>query len=229
MARKELSVEPREVVGKKVALLRRAGKTPGNIYGRGLESMSIQVDHDELQRTIRASTANEVIDLKVAGESALRPVVIQKIQRNPLNSAYLHADFYQVSLREKMRAAVPIVIVGNSIAIDTYNGVLVHSTDVLNVEALPLDIPTQIEVDISKLRELEATIHVRDLNVPANVTVLSDPDVAVVKIASPRVGGDDELPSGPTAAAEEEEETTEGEEGAEGEASSEEAAPTAEA
>lgn len=152
MARKELSVEPREVTGKNVATLRRAGLTPGNIYGRGLESISIQVNHDDLQRTIRASTANEVIDLKVEGERALRPVVIQKIQRNPLNSEYLHADFYQVSLREKMRAAVPIVIIGNSIAIDTYNGVLVHSTNVLNIEALPLDIPTMIEVDISRLR-----------------------------------------------------------------------------
>jgi len=226
MARKELSVEPREVTGKKVASLRRAGKTPGNVYGRGLASLAIQVDHDELQRTIRASTANEVIDLKIAGEPNLRPVVIQKVQRNPLNSQYLHADFYQVSLREKMRAAVPIVIVGNSVAIDTYNGVLVHSTDVLHVEALPLDIPTQIEVDISKLRELEATIHVRDLQVPDSVTVLSAPDVAVVKIASPRVS-EGELPTGPIGAAEEKPEA-EAEESAEATAEGEEA-PAAEA
>jgi large subunit ribosomal protein L25 len=200
MARKELSVEPREVVGKKVAALRRTGFLPGNIYGRGLDSVSIQINTSELERTVRASTANEVIDIKVAGERVARPVVIHKIQRSPLNSRYLHADFYQVSLREKMRADVPIVIVGNSIAIDTYNGVLVHATEILHVEALPLDIPTHIEVDISGLTELEATIHVRDLAVPANVTVVSDPDIAVVKIASPRVSAEEEMPSAAAAA-----------------------------
>jgi large subunit ribosomal protein L25 len=193
MARKELSVEPREVTGKKVAVLRRMGVLPGNIYGRGLPSVSIQIKTDELERTVRASTANEVIDIKVEGEPIARPVVIHKIQRNPLNSRYLHADFYQVSLREKMRADVPLVVVGHSVAIDTYNGVLVHATEILHIEALPLDIPTHIEVDISTLTELEATIHVRDLPIPANVTVLSDPDIAVVKIASPRVAAEDEL------------------------------------
>jgi large subunit ribosomal protein L25 len=201
MARKELSVEPREVTGKKVAQLRRTGFMPGNIYGRGLDSVSIQVSTSDLEKTVRASTANEVIDIKVAGERIARPVVIHKIQRNPLNSRYLHADFYQVSLREKMRADVPLVIVGNSIAIDTYNGVLVHATEILHIEALPLDIPTHIEVDISGLTELEATIHVRDLPIPANVTVVSDPDIAVVKIASPRVATEDETPVAAVAAA----------------------------
>jgi large subunit ribosomal protein L25 len=202
MARKELSVEPREVTGKKVAQLRRTGMMPGNIYGRGLDSVSIQVITSDLEKTVRASTANEVIDIKVAGERIARPVVIHKIQRSPLNSRYLHADFYQVSLREKMRADVPLVIVGNSIAIDTYNGVLVHATEILHIEALPLDIPTHIEVDISGLTELEATIHVRDLPIPANVTVVSDPDIAVVKIASPRVSTEEEAPTAaPVAAA----------------------------
>ncbi|HLF77651.1 MAG TPA: 50S ribosomal protein L25 [Dehalococcoidia bacterium] len=213
MARKELSVEPREVTGKKVAQLRRAGMMPGNIYGRGLDSVSIQVRTDDLEHTVRASTANEVIDIKVEGERAPRPVVIHKIQRNPLNSRYLHADFYQVSLREKMRADVPLVVIGSSVAIDTYNGVLVHATEILHIEALPLDIPTHIEVDISTLTELEATIHVRDLPIPANVTVLSDPDIAVVKIASPRVSAEEEMEpvaaaAGAPAAAEREEESS---------------------
>ena len=117
-----------------------------------------------------------------------------------MNSAYLHADFYQVSLREKMRADVPLVIVGQSSAIDTFNGVLVQMTEVLHIEALPLDFPANIEIDISVLQELESTLHVRDLAVPSNITVLSDPDIAVVKIASPRVAAEEELPAAAAAA-----------------------------
>jgi len=215
MARKELSVDPREVTGKKVAFLRREGLLPGNIYGRGLESVSVQLRTEDLERTVKAAAANEVIDVKIAGERVSRPVVIHKIQRSPLNSAYLHADFYQVSLREKMRADVPLLIVGQSSAIDTYNGVLVQMTEVLHIEALPLDFPANIEVDISVLQELESTLHVRDLAVPTNITVLSDPDIAVVKIASPRVAAEEELPAAAEVAAGEEP-TAEAEQGSSG-------------
>lgn len=187
MARRELPVELRQVLGKKVAQLRRAGVLPANIYGHGIESVAVQIASEEMEKTLKAAAANEVIDLKVEGERASRPAVIHHIQRHPLTSGLLHADFYQVSLREKMRADVPLVIVGRSEAVSTYNGVLVTSIEAVHVEALPLDIPAHIEVDISSLAELESAVHVRDLPVPPNVTVLNEPDVVVVKVASPTI------------------------------------------
>jgi large subunit ribosomal protein L25 len=195
MARKELSVEPREVIGKKVAQLRRAGVLPANLYGRGLESVSLQVATADFEHTLRDAAANEVIDLKVNGERAARPVVIHHIQRNPLTGSVLHADFYQVSLREKMRADVPIVITGSSEAVGTYNGVLLQALEALHIEALPLDIPATIEVDIAPLTELDTALHVRDLVVPSNVTVLNDEDVVVVRVASPRISVEGEEPA----------------------------------
>jgi large subunit ribosomal protein L25 len=191
MARKELPVEPRQIAGKKVVQLRRQGLLPANIFGHGLESVSVQLRTDELERTLRAATANEVIDVKVAGETAARPVVVQHVQRHPLTSAAVHADFYQVSLREKMRASVPILIVGESEAVGTYNGVLVHALESLNVEALPLDIPTHIEVDISVLRDIESAVHVRDIAVASNVSVLNDPELVIVKVEASRVAAEE--------------------------------------
>jgi large subunit ribosomal protein L25 len=208
MARKELTVQPREVFGKKVAQLRRSGVLPANIYGHGLESQSVQIATEALELTLKAAAANEVMDLKIAGEASARPVVIHHIQRHPLGKGILHADFYQVSLREKMRADVPIVLIGRSDAVETYNGVLLPGIEALHIEALPLDIPTHLEIDISSLTELDSSLHVRDLEVPSNVTVLTDPDVVVVSVSSPRV-------------------SVEGEEAAEAEAEAEE--PTAEA
>src|SRR5215216_1157746 len=186
MARKELVVEARQVTGKKVAALRRAGILPGNIFGKGIESESIQLQTELLTDTLKAAAANEVIDLKV-GSGTARPVVIHKISRNPLNGSFLHADFYQVQLREKMRADVPIVLIGESEAVNTYNGVLLETLNSVQVEALPLDLPASIEVDISVIKELEGSIHVGALKVPAGVTILTDPEIMIVKVASPRV------------------------------------------
>ena len=206
MARKELVVEARQVTGKKVAALRRAGILPGNIFGKGIESESIQLPTELLASTIKAAVANEVIDLKV-GSGTARPVVIHKISRNPLNGSYLHADFYQVQLREKMHADVPLHFIGESIAVDTYNGVLLTTLEHVQVEALPLDLPSHIEVDVSVIKELEGAIHVGALRVPAGVTILTDPEVMVVKVASPRVEEGEE----PEAAAEGETPTAEAE------------------
>lgn len=187
MARKDLAVEQRQVVGKKVQQLRRAGVTPANVYGNGVPSVSVQVDSDVLEKAFKNFSANEVIDLKIDGEKAARPVVVQKVQRHPLTSRILHTDFYQVSLRDRMKADVPLVVVGQSEAIDTYNGVLTYAIETIQVEALPLDLPSRIEVDITPLSNLEDTLAVKELVIPANVTLLTDPDLVVVKIASPRV------------------------------------------
>jgi large subunit ribosomal protein L25 len=212
MARKELPVETREVTGKKVAVLRRSGILPGNVYGKGLESVSIQVNTDAMEKTLKVATANEVLDLKIGGEKETRPVVIQKVQRHPLTSSVLHAEFYQVSLTHTMHAEVPLVVIGTSEAIETYNGVLMTALESLSVEALPLDLPPRIEVDITPLVELEQSLHVRDLPIPANVTVLTDMDIMVVKISTPRVAEEEEaavVAEGEEAAA-----AAEGEEGA---------------
>jgi large subunit ribosomal protein L25 len=221
MARRELNVETRQVKGKKVAQLRRGGILPANLYGHGLESVAVQAPSEDIEKTLKAASANEVLDLKIAGEKDARPVVIQRIQRHPLNSGLLHLDFYQVSLRQKMRADVPLVIVGQSEAIETFNGVLVQAIESVHVEALPLDLPSRIEVDISPLSELEMSIHVRDLPVPANVTLLTDEEVVVAKVAAPRIAQEleEEEAAAAAAAAEEEAEAAEGEE----------AEPTAEA
>ena len=216
MARKELIVEARQVTGKKVAALRRAGILPGNIFGKGIESESIQLQTELLASTVKAAVANEVIDLKV-GSGAARPVVIHKISRNPLNGSYLHADFYQVQLREKMHADVPLHFIGESVAVDSYNGVLLTTLEHVQVEALPLDLPSHIEVDVSVIKELEGAIHVGALRVPAGVTILTDPEVMVVKVASPRVDEDEDAAEAaaegetPTAEADGEETTSEAE------------------
>lgn len=201
MADLKLDVDKRMVTGKRLNSLRRAGMTPAHLYGRETESYSLQAPTLSVAQLLKAAGPNTIIDLTINGESASRSVVLRGVQRNPVTGALIHVDFLQISLTETLRAEVPLVLTGEAPAVHVYNGVLVQALDHLSVEALPMDIPPQIEVDISGLEELESSIFVRDLPVPDNVTVLADEDWLVVKVETPRIAAEIEAEE---AAAEEE-------------------------
>ncbi len=184
--RPELNVAPRQVLGKKVKQLRGAGITPANIYGHRVESVAVQVATEELRHVLRTAGRNEIVYLRLDGEEP-RPTLIRQVQRNPVTDAILHVDFYQISLLEKVRLEVPVHLVGRAPAVDTFGGILLHSLDNITVEGLPTEIPSHIEVDVSGLAEIDQSIHVSDLPVPANLTVLTDLELVVAKVAPPAV------------------------------------------
>ena len=148
MANSELKAAPRTVLGKKVAQLRRTGVTPANIFGHKIESKSIQADTVELVHLLRQSSRNAIINMKVDGESAPRTVVVRDLKRNAVTDQLLHVDFYRISMTQKMRADVPVVLFGISDAVTTFGGVLLQMTEKIAVEALPGDIPVQFDVDV---------------------------------------------------------------------------------
>ncbi len=196
MANSELQVAPRTVLGKKVAQLRRSGKTPANVFGHRIESTSVEADTVELTHLLKGMTRNAIINLSVAGEPAPRTVVIREVSRDAVTGKLLHIDFYQVSMTEKMRTEVPIVLVGTSDAVATYGGVLLQMIERVQIEALPNDIPTQFEVDVSRLEQLESALHVRDLDIDTSkVTLHTDLDVVVARVAAPRLAAVEEGPA----------------------------------
>jgi large subunit ribosomal protein L25 len=154
----------------------------------------------------------------VDGESGPRTVVVRNVERNPVSDQILHIDFFEVSMTETMKAEVRVVLTGSSPAVSTYQGVLLQMIETVAVEALPGDIPSEFELDVSVLEQLESSLHVRDLTVDTSkVTVTTDPDVVVARVASPRL------------AAAEEEEAAAAAEGAEAPAEGAEAPAAAEA
>ena len=210
MANNTLTVAPRTVLGKKVAQMRRGGRTPGNIYGHKVESRAVEADTHQLLTLLRTSSRNALIDLSVDGEGAPRTVIVRGLQRNPVNGQLLHIDFYEVSMTEKMKAQVSVVLVGASPAVATYGGILLQPLESVEVEALPGDIPVHFELDVTSLTELEQGFHVRDLYVDTTkVQVLTDPEVVIARVATPRLAAEDEEPAAAEAA-----EGAEGEEGA---------------
>lgn len=199
----EIRVDPRTVLGKKVKTLRRLGITPANVYGHRVESQAVQAETATIAQLLRTGARNVIINLHVEGEGKPRPVMIRGVQRDPPTGRLLHVDFYQVSLAEKIRTEVPLVVVGEAPAVGAYGGILLHSMGSVTVEALPADIPSQIEVDVSGLAEIDSSLFVRDLPIDARVQVLSDPDLVVAKVAAPRVAEVEEVPEEEEVAAEE--------------------------
>lgn len=211
MAEIELSVKPRQVLGKKVADLRRQGVTPANVYGRNLESRAVQVETAVLTHLLRSGGRNVIIDLRIEDEDSPRPVMLRGVQRHPVTSRLLHADFYQVSLTQKMRAEVRLVVVGEAPAVAEFGGILLQSLDSIMVEALPGDIPAHVEIDVSMLEQIGAGVHVRELPIdPTKVYVMTDGEQVVAKVAAPRVvAAEEEVPAEEAAAEEVEGEAAE--------------------
>jgi large subunit ribosomal protein L25 len=172
----------RQVVGKKVKVLRRDGILPAVVYGQKIESIPISLDMREASRILERISPSALVVVDVDGEQHY--TLVRDKQRNPIRGSILHVDFQAVSLDETVRADLNIKIVGEAPAVETYLGIVVPSLEQLSIECLPKDLPDNIEVDISGLNEIGDSLLVRDLVAPNGVEILSDPeDVVVVVIA----------------------------------------------
>lgn len=178
--RVELKASRRQVLGKAVKRLRRQGLTPANIYGKGIQSLAIQVSTHDLWHLLRHAGRHEIVYLQVDGEEE-RPCFIRAVQKDPITDELLHVDFQQVSLTEKVRLEVPLHLVGEAPAVDRYGAMVLQLLDVVLVEGLPTALPPFIEVDLSRLDAPDSVIHVSDLQPPPGVTILTDPEMVVAR------------------------------------------------
>jgi large subunit ribosomal protein L25 len=208
-SRPQLAAEPRDVLGKKVATLRSAGRLPAVVFGHGVDSTSVSVDTHDFEQLRRRTGPNALVDLTVSGGN-VQPVLIQGVQVHPVTRRPLHVDLFVVRMTEELTVDVPLVPTGTSRAVVDEGGTLLHSIESVRVKALPDHLPQSIEYSIESLTDFDASIHVSDLDIPEDVTLLTDPDEVVAKVQAPRV----EIEEVPVAAEGEEGEAAEGEEGA---------------
>jgi large subunit ribosomal protein L25 len=185
-ARATLAAEHRELTGKKVARLRQAGRLPAVVYGHGVESSSISIDRHEFEQLRRHSGPNALVDLSVDGAKP-QPVLVHGIQVHPVNRRPLHVDLFLVRMTEELIVDVPLVATGESQAVTLHGGTLLHPIESVRVRALPDHLPQSIEYSVAPIVDFDTTIHVRDLSVPADVTLLTDGDEIIAKVQPPRV------------------------------------------
>ena len=178
-----LKATARDIVGKKTRFLRREGITPTHIFGHNLKSLALQCNTDELRRVIARVGMTALFNLGIDGEKRPRKVLIREIQNDPLGRQILHVDFYQIEMTEKLKVDVPIILGGEAPAMKVKGRSLHQSLTSLNIECLPDKLPHEIEVDLSLLTELGQSIHVKDLGLSTDITVINDPEQLIVKIS----------------------------------------------
>jgi large subunit ribosomal protein L25 len=182
MKKHELKATKRTLLGKQVKNLRKNEETPGTVYGKGVENVAITVRQEEFLKVYKETGETGLIDLQVDGTA--RPVLIHAVQKDPVTNALLHIEFYQVNLKEKVHAQIPLVMVGTSQAVTDKIGVLLVTLDEVEVEALPAELPEHLEVDVSGLIDLNQELKVKDIHIPKGVELHTETDLTVVKISS---------------------------------------------
>jgi large subunit ribosomal protein L25 len=217
----KLEVQERESVGStESARLRRDGFIPGVIYGRGKKPHAIAVPERELRAVLGGPHGHHaILDVVLAGQKTTHASILKDYQVDPIRGRITHFDLHEVRLDEPITAQVAIELTGESPGVKE-GGVLSALVREVSVEALPLEMPDRLVLDIGGT-EIGSTLRVADLTAPEGTQILDDPDTVVVSVAAPRVEVEEEVP---------EEELAEGEELPEGEepsaeAEGEEAAP----
>lgn len=172
---------PREIVGKKVKHLRKQNLIPAEIYGHNVKNQHISVNKNEFLKIFKIAEKSSIIELiNEKGEKI--PVIVQDIQKHPINDEIITIDFHQIKLTEKIKTKIPIELINEAPALKK-GYIIIKNINEIEIEALAKNLPHKIEVDISNLENLKQSIHVKDLKLDKNIKILTDPETIIVSIS----------------------------------------------
>lgn len=173
--------------------LRRSGNVPAVLYGPGLDNQAIEVDQKTFLKLFKEAGQTSLVNLTIESSSKDKTkaqnehtVLIREVQFHPLRNNALHIDFFQVDMKKSIRTNVPLTFTGESPAVKDMGGVFIRSHDTVDLEALPKDLPHDIEVDISILDNFEKIIHIKDLILPDDVKLYHEQDDVIALVQPPR-------------------------------------------
>ncbi len=180
----KLHAKTREAKGRQVRALRREGRLPGVMYGHGAETVSVDFDPSEFRRVYRDAGTSALIDVSV-NDAAPVKALIQDVQVHLLHMHPVHVDLRQIRMDEELEVSVPLHFVGVSAAVKDLSGTLVRTVKEITVTCLPADLPSELEVDLTKLATFDDVIHVSDINIPKGATIDLDPEAVVASVSAP--------------------------------------------
>lgn len=221
MDRLSLSAEERIILGKKVKALRRDGKLPAHVFGKGIEGENVLVSQKDFVKTLKVAGETGLIDLKI-GTEKVRPVLVREVQYDVISGEPIHIDFFQVNLTQKVKVSVPIALIGEEPeSVHLGESIVLQTISEVEVEALPADLIEKIEVDISTLKAIDDAITIGQLNYDKSKLAISAAEEEVVVKLAPAVTAEmeklmEEQAAETAAAAAEEGAETEGAEAKEG-------------
>jgi len=185
----ELTVQRRVATGSgSVKRLRSELFIPGVVYGKAMEPLAVAVPRKALTKVLHTKGGEHaLVTLRLEdGASWEKAALIKEVQHDPVDGQVIHVDFHAIALTERIRVKIPVLLKGESVGVKQEAGILEQFLRELEVECLPTEIPEGVEMDVSALK-IGDTVHVRDLTLPKNAKLLSDPAGAVASIQQPKV------------------------------------------
>lgn len=179
----EFTIEVQECVDK-AKQIRNDGNIPAIVYGKNFDNARIAVDQIVFKKVYGEAGTSNLIDLKLNGKNI--KTLVHDIQIDPLTGETIHIDFMKVNMKEKIHAEIPLEFIGEAPAVAELEGSLINPIDSIEVECLPGDLVSEIQVDLSVLKDFEGNIKVSDLKVPAGVEILSDPEEIIAYVQEPK-------------------------------------------
>ena len=184
-----LKAKIRSVHGRKTEDLRKNGCLPAVLYGPGLKkNLDLEVDYKEFVNVFQETGRTSFLQLEVEendGKPRVFLVLVNNIQKNPLTLALSHIDFYQPAATKEIKVKVPLIFEGEAGAVKNFGGTLVKNIQEIQVQALPQNLPHEIKINLETLNELEKSILVKDLVIPAGVKILKNPEEIIVQVMPP--------------------------------------------
>ncbi|MBC8333792.1 MAG: 50S ribosomal protein L25 [Anaerolineales bacterium] len=175
----------REVTGKKVKALRRQGKLPAVLYGYGIDSIPVELEHKATGRILAKAESSSLIMVALDGKEY--PTLVREKQWDYIRRSLLHVDFQVVSMTEKITSQVRIEFVGEAGAVKDFAAVLITGLTEVEIEALPADLPESIEVDLNVLENIGDGIFVRDIILSDELSMITEADAMVAVANAPSV------------------------------------------
>ena len=186
MERAKIQVNSRDVKGKEaVKKLRNQGLIPAVVYSHDSNlTVSVTIAGLKALKSMHFSES-AIIDMEIVDDKKTKsiPVMIKEAQFHPLTEEVIHVDFLKVSLKEKIKVNVPLVLKGEAKGVKDDGGILEQVLRDLEVEGLPLDIPEHIDVDISELT-IGHSLHAGDITIEDNLKVITDPKSTIATVVT---------------------------------------------
>ncbi|MBU1177000.1 MAG: 50S ribosomal protein L25 [Patescibacteria group bacterium] len=184
----------RQKTGRHNKVLREQNLIPAVLYGHKVKNINLSIKESDFERVYKQAGESTLIKLSIKDDKnekeKERIVLIYNVEKDAVSDKVIHVDFYQVKMDEEISVEVPLVFIGKSDAVETDKGVLIKNIQVVEIEALPQDLPSEIEVDISVLKTFDDNIYIKDLKIPEKAKIKNNQEDSVASVIPPRTSAE---------------------------------------
>ncbi len=191
----ELKAKSRTVPTPILNQTRAQGQIPAELYGAGQANQHLFIDLRSLEKIYKQAGRSVLVDLIVDKKEPVK-IIIGEVQKKPVTDQILHVDFRQIQMDKEMQTKIPLVFIGESRAIKEMGGTLIKSLEELEIVCLPIDLISALKVNLEVLETFDDVIHVKDINIPEKIKVLTDLDQVVASVTIIKVEIKEELKEG---------------------------------